>query len=305
MHDVGMRKTEPRADNPYLRNTSAIEVGQVFTIEPGLYFIDGLLEGARQGPHRDALDWALVDRLRPFGGIRIEDNALVTADGPRNLTREAFARVDELTGIGEEPLPDRAGYEVAVLRSERDAAEATTSALAEGVAPRALLVASAHAAAVRVARFDPRWQHRLDAEVSVLDVTHTLTFADAALDILYDEAGRAIGIECVRCGSKVACECGEPTPEHPGEHKGTAIEVDLDQHFADPEYKRRLREAADRAAANRCTNFSSADSRLGSPPPPGSEPADSALSTEAWLSPRLLPSTDPPSSDTDPAAEAW
>jgi hypothetical protein len=32
-----------------------------------------------------------VDALRPFGGIRIEDNVIAQAGAPRNLTREAFA----------------------------------------------------------------------------------------------------------------------------------------------------------------------------------------------------------------------
>jgi Xaa-Pro dipeptidase len=36
------------------------------------------------------LDWGAIDELRPFGGIRIEDNVVVLADGVRNLTREAF-----------------------------------------------------------------------------------------------------------------------------------------------------------------------------------------------------------------------
>ncbi len=34
-----------------------------------------------------AIDWGLVDRLAKHGGIRIEDNVLVTDDGPRDLTR--------------------------------------------------------------------------------------------------------------------------------------------------------------------------------------------------------------------------
>jgi len=94
VHDVGMRRTEPRADNRFLRNTSVIEEGQVFTVEPGLYFIDHLLNEAKVGAHADTLDWDLVDELRPFGGIRIEDNVLVKGRGVRNLTREAFAQVE-------------------------------------------------------------------------------------------------------------------------------------------------------------------------------------------------------------------
>ncbi len=90
-HDVGMKPRPPRAENKFLRNTSAIEVGQVFTIEPGCYFIDGLLGPLRASEHARLVDWALIDELHPFGGIRIEDNVLVHANGVRNLTREAFA----------------------------------------------------------------------------------------------------------------------------------------------------------------------------------------------------------------------
>ncbi len=60
----------------------------VFTIEPGLYFIPMLLDPYRSGANRDAFDWALVDRLIPSGGIRIEDNILVGKGANRNLTRE-------------------------------------------------------------------------------------------------------------------------------------------------------------------------------------------------------------------------
>ena len=64
----------------------------MFTIEPGMYFIDALLGPLRADADRARLlDWAHVDELRPFGGIRIEDNVVVEAGGVRNLTREAFA----------------------------------------------------------------------------------------------------------------------------------------------------------------------------------------------------------------------
>jgi Xaa-Pro dipeptidase len=77
----------PPAAHPYLRTTRTIEEHQVFTIEPGLYFIEMLLRPHRTGPERDAFDWRTIDRLAPCGGIRIEDNVVVTARGHRNLTR--------------------------------------------------------------------------------------------------------------------------------------------------------------------------------------------------------------------------
>jgi Xaa-Pro dipeptidase len=63
----------------------------VVTVEPGLYFIDSLLAALRSGPHADAVNWPLVERLSPYGGIRIEDNLAVTTSGAENLTRMAFA----------------------------------------------------------------------------------------------------------------------------------------------------------------------------------------------------------------------
>jgi Xaa-Pro dipeptidase len=86
-----MKPRAPRPENPFLRNTSVIEVGQVFTIEPGIYLIDALLAPLRADHRAGLLDWGALDELRPFGGIRIEDNILVEAEGTRNLTREAFA----------------------------------------------------------------------------------------------------------------------------------------------------------------------------------------------------------------------
>lgn len=90
VHDVGMKLRPPRADNRFLRNTSVIEVGQVFTIEPGCYVIDGLLAPLRGDDRAALLDWSAIEALRPFGGVRIEDNVVVEAGGVRNLTREAW-----------------------------------------------------------------------------------------------------------------------------------------------------------------------------------------------------------------------
>jgi Xaa-Pro dipeptidase len=88
VHDVGCRPREPRPDNRFLRNTSVIEVGQVFTVEPGCYFIDDLLAPVRTGPHAAGVNWDVVERLRRFGGVRIEDDIAVVEGGIRNLTRE-------------------------------------------------------------------------------------------------------------------------------------------------------------------------------------------------------------------------
>jgi Xaa-Pro dipeptidase len=98
VHDVAGKQADaagtpapPPREHPYLRNTRTIEAGHVFTIEPGLYFIPMLLRPFRSGADAAAFDWARIDALAPFGGVRVEDNVVVTAAGPRNLTREALA----------------------------------------------------------------------------------------------------------------------------------------------------------------------------------------------------------------------
>ncbi|HEU5468714.1 MAG TPA: Xaa-Pro dipeptidase [Steroidobacteraceae bacterium] len=76
--------------HPYLRLTRDLEAGFAVTIEPGIYFIDSLLEAARADDRAKSIDWKRVEALRPFGGIRVEDNVVARAGSPRNLTREAF-----------------------------------------------------------------------------------------------------------------------------------------------------------------------------------------------------------------------
>jgi Xaa-Pro dipeptidase len=82
----------PRPEgHPYLRLTRVLEPGNVLTVEPGLYFIDSLLDQWKAGGESAAINWDKVEALKPFGGIRIEDNVVVTKGEPLNLSRKAFA----------------------------------------------------------------------------------------------------------------------------------------------------------------------------------------------------------------------
>jgi Xaa-Pro dipeptidase len=99
-HDVGGFQKNPAGDiskapekYPALRLTRTIENQQVFTIEPGLYFIPMLLNELKNSEHGQSVDWTKVETLMPCGGIRIEDNVAIQNDKVINLTREAFAQL--------------------------------------------------------------------------------------------------------------------------------------------------------------------------------------------------------------------
>ncbi|MET0329442.1 MAG: Xaa-Pro dipeptidase, partial [Luteimonas sp.] len=65
--ETGGRIATP-AGHPFLRLTRPLAPGMVVTIEPGVYFIDMLLEDLREGGKGDAVDWDRVEAFRPFGG---------------------------------------------------------------------------------------------------------------------------------------------------------------------------------------------------------------------------------------------
>ena len=84
----------PKPDgHPYLRLTRVLEPGMVVTIEPGLYFIDMLLDELKDRGLGPSVDWDRVAQFKPYGGIRIEDDVACTDGDPENLTRNAFAVV--------------------------------------------------------------------------------------------------------------------------------------------------------------------------------------------------------------------
>jgi Xaa-Pro aminopeptidase len=52
------------------------------TDEPGIYFIPALIDDWRQkGLHKDFINYDLLETYKDFGGIRIEDDILITKDG--------------------------------------------------------------------------------------------------------------------------------------------------------------------------------------------------------------------------------
>jgi Xaa-Pro dipeptidase len=98
VHDVAGFMADPSGKtiakpdgHPYLRLTRNVEPRMLFTIEPGVYFIEPLLAELKASSNASHVDWSKVDAFRKFGGVRIEDDVVVTADGIDNLTRAAFS----------------------------------------------------------------------------------------------------------------------------------------------------------------------------------------------------------------------
>ena len=72
-----------------LRMGRRLEEGFVVTDEPGIYFIPALIDDWRsKGLHKDFINYDMLETYKDFGGIRIEDDLLITKDGCRFLGKD-------------------------------------------------------------------------------------------------------------------------------------------------------------------------------------------------------------------------
>jgi Xaa-Pro aminopeptidase len=102
---VGYSDTVTRSNQfgtAYLRLGRELEPGFVLTVEPGIYFIPELIDQWKADKkHVDFINYEEVDKFRSFGGVRIEDNVLVTKEGHRVLgprIPKTVAEVEALRG---------------------------------------------------------------------------------------------------------------------------------------------------------------------------------------------------------------
>lgn len=93
----------PRSDQfglASLRFARDLDAGHVMTIEPGMYFIPALIDRWRgEGRHADFIAYDAVEAYRSFGGIRIEDDVLVTDDGARVLGPRIPKTVEDIEQV--------------------------------------------------------------------------------------------------------------------------------------------------------------------------------------------------------------
>ena len=84
---VGYDEKTKRSDQfgiAYLRLAKELQPGYVVTVEPGIYFIPALIDKWKgEKKFTQFINYDKVEEYRDFGGVRIEDNVLVTEDGHR------------------------------------------------------------------------------------------------------------------------------------------------------------------------------------------------------------------------------
>lgn len=95
VHDLGANLEDDKGTMaqrsekyPTLRATRVLEPRMVYTVEPGLYFIDSLLDEVKASENSKVFNWSRIEEFKKFGGIRIEDNVILHADRNENMTRE-------------------------------------------------------------------------------------------------------------------------------------------------------------------------------------------------------------------------
>ncbi|HTY62388.1 MAG TPA: aminopeptidase P family protein [Acidobacteriota bacterium] len=105
---VGYVKREKRSGQfglKFLRLSRPLEPGYVLTVEPGIYFIPALIDRwVQAGLHNEFINYSKLEGFRKFGGIRIEDDVLVTSTGSRVLGPEIPKTVQQVEEACEREL---------------------------------------------------------------------------------------------------------------------------------------------------------------------------------------------------------
>lgn len=105
---VGYNEETVRSSNfgtAYLRLGKKLKAGIVLTVEPGCYFIPALIDQWKaEQKHSEFINYDLVETYIDFGGIRIEDDILVTESGFRILGKPIPKTIEEVEAVMADPL---------------------------------------------------------------------------------------------------------------------------------------------------------------------------------------------------------
>ena len=93
-------KRNPEFGFRFLRLAKALEPGYVITVEPGIYFIPELIDRWKAGQKNSQyINYERVETYRDFGGIRLEDDVLVTDNGYKVFGEPIPKTVEEIENI--------------------------------------------------------------------------------------------------------------------------------------------------------------------------------------------------------------
>ena len=105
---VGYNEETVRSSNfgtAYLRLGKKLKAGIVLTVEPGCYFIPALIDQWKaENKHSEFINYDLVETYKDFGGIRIEDDILVTENGFKVLGKPIPKTIEEIEAVMANPL---------------------------------------------------------------------------------------------------------------------------------------------------------------------------------------------------------
>ena len=94
VHDIGGHFANEQGEliakderYPFLRLRRPMELNTVFTVEPGIYFIQQLLKTVKD---HQCVNWNKIEHFSQFGGFRYEDCIAITGKGVENLSQDAF-----------------------------------------------------------------------------------------------------------------------------------------------------------------------------------------------------------------------
>ena len=98
-YDASVRRSD-QFGLKWLRLARPLEPGFVLTVEPGIYFIPTLIDQWKaEGRHKDFINYEKFEAYKGLGGVRIEDDVLVTRDGHRVLGKPIPKSVSEVEAI--------------------------------------------------------------------------------------------------------------------------------------------------------------------------------------------------------------